>query len=124
MARDPIYRQAAPGYLGMVREGEALRVIVAQNGGGECYYRLQVLGPVVGASAPEWVPVERSSSSSLASLLRKLAASSPGLRELVEGLPDDPAKAAPWFWAMLADRKRLIGEPGGDALPVGRWQTA
>ena len=124
MARDPIFRQFAPGYLGMAREGKALRVIVAKIGGGQCYYRLQVLGPVVGASAPEWVPVERSSSSSLSLLLLKLAASCPGLRELVEGLPDDPAKAAPWFWAMLAERDRLSGDPGGDAPPVGRWQSA
>lgn len=124
MARDPIWRQAAPGYLGMVRESETCRVVVGRATGGALYYRLQVLGPVVGASAPEWLPVERSSSSSLAGLLRKLAASSPGLRELVEGLPDDPAKAAPWFVAMLAERDRLIGDLDGDALPVGRWLTA
>lgn len=105
MARDPVWRQAAPGYLGMVRESASLRVIVAEsNRGAGPYYRLQVPGHQFGRDgSPEWVPVAASSSSSLGHLLRKCGASWPGLSELVEGLPEDPAKAAPWFWAFRAD---------------------
>lgn len=108
MARDPVYRQDAPGYLGMVRETQSLRVIVAQGLDGAAYYRLQAKGPVVKMTDPGWVPVAASSSPTLAKLLAKCAASAPGLRELVEGLPDDPAKAAPWLRAILDERGRAM----------------
>ena len=62
MARDPVYRQDAPGYLGMVRETQSLRVIVAQGFDGAAYYRLQTKGPVVKMTDPGWVPVAASSS--------------------------------------------------------------
>lgn len=105
MRRDPVYRQDAPGYLGMVRETEGLRVIVADsNRGAGRYYRLQIKAPVRGLDGPGWVAVNGSSSVTLADLLRKCAASCPGLRDLVEGLPEDPAKAAPWLWPILAER--------------------
>lgn len=109
MARDPIFRQAAPGYLGMVREGAAFRVIVAGSiRGTGPIYRLQVRSAGGGGAAPAWVPVGASSSESLEKLLRKCAARLPGLRELVEGLPEDPAKAAPWFWAALVARDAAL----------------
>ena len=111
MARDPVYRQDAPGYLGMVRETQSLRVIVAQGLDGAAYYRLQAKGPVVKMTDPGWVPVAASSSPTLAKLLAKCAASAPGLRELVEGLPDDPAKAAPWLWVILDARSAAMSPP-------------
>lgn len=105
MRRDPVYRQDAPGYLGVVRESEAFRVIVAgSNRGSGAYYRLQARGPVWRDGSPEWVPVAASSSMTLGAVLAKFGATVPGLRELVVGLPEDPAKAAPWLWAILAGR--------------------
>lgn len=109
MRRDPVYRQDAPGYLGMVRETEGLRVIVADSPAGR-YYRLQVRGPSAG-QAPGWVPVDGSSSPTLAKLLHKCAVSAPGLRELVKGLPDDPAKAAPWWWAIRDAHLAALSPP-------------
>jgi hypothetical protein len=112
MRRDPVYRQDAPGYLGMVRETEGLRVIVADsNRGAARYYRLQIKAPGPGWDAPGWVAVDGSSSATLAKLLHKCAASCPGLRELVEGLPEDPAKAAPWLWPILAARDDALSSP-------------
>ena len=112
MARDPVYRQDAPGYLGMVRETQSLRVIVAQGLDGAAYYRLQAKGPVVKMTDPGWVPVAASSSPTLAKLLAKCGASAPGLRELVEGLPDDPARAAPWLRAILDEQRRAAARFG------------
>lgn len=112
MRRDPVYRQDAPGYLGMVRETEGLRVIVAESSrGAAAYYRLQVKGPVSNATAPGWVPVDGSSSDTLGKLLRKCAASCPELRELVAGLPEDPAKAAPWLSAIVAEHRAALVWP-------------
>ena len=112
MRRDPVYRQDAPGYLGVVRESEAVRVIVAESNRGTApYYRLQIRGPVANGTAPGWLPVDGSSSETLEKLLRKCAASCPGLRELVEGLPEYPAKAAPWLWAILDARSAAMLPP-------------
>lgn len=111
MARDPVYRQDAPGYLGMVRETQSLRVIVANGFDGAAYYRLQTRGPSVRMAHPVWVPVARSSSPTLAKLVAKCGASAPGLAKLVEGLPDNPAKAAPWLVAILQEVERSWSHP-------------
>lgn len=87
-------KQSAPEYQGVVAEWPGFRVIVAREAAGSFYYRLQALLPVCFAPALQWVPIDRSSSPTLAKLLAKLDASTAGLALAVQGLPEDPAKAS------------------------------
>jgi len=99
MHRDPIWRHAAPGYLGVVREWGVHRLHVSQDG---AYYRLQRGYPGAQVGIPEWQPVRWSSSDTLSRLLEKLAHRVEGLAEACEGLPEDPAQASPALMAARA----------------------
>lgn len=99
--------QTHADFPGVVAEWSSFRVIVARSPDGSFYYRLQVLIPAVRSPVPKWVPVEASSSPSLEKLLGKLAPSTAGLVQAVEGLPDDPGQASPSLveWYRLSDAR-------------------
>lgn len=96
-----IGKQTHPEYLGVVRQWGGFRLVVVSFG--QIFnYRLQALLPFSWASAPQWVPISGSSVPSLKRLLDKFAASTVGLSDVAQGLPDDPALAAPALVSALA----------------------